>query len=49
MCRYLGKYVSLVLAEEDAVAVVVEEVVVELSTVGEVELLCLTGGIRKWR
>ena len=30
------------------VAVVVEEVV-ELSTVGEVELLCLTGGIGKWR
>ena len=30
------------------VAVVVEEVV-ELSTVGEVELSCPTGGIRKWR
>ena len=30
-CRYLGKYVSLVLGEEDVVAVVVvEEVVVEV-------------------
>ena len=29
-CRYLGKYVSLVLGEEDVVAVVVVEVVVEV-------------------